>query len=915
MARTRYQPLQAEIPLRALPAAALRAAVGEGYSWATFRADLMAGVVVGIVALPLAMALAIAVGVAPQHGLYTAIVAGLVIAVLGGSRTQVSGPTAAFVVILAPIHARFGFAGLALAGLMAGLMLVGMGLLRLGKLIQFIPHPVTTGFTSGIATVIAVLQVKDLLGLRLAHTPEHFAERVVAFAEAAPTASPVELGVGLFTLALLLLVPRLTRRVPAPLVALPAAALLALALSHLAGMEVSTIASRFHHEVGGRPVPGIPSLPPLPMWPWLASGPGGGPLPLDLATFRALLGSAFAIAMLGAIESLLSAVVADGMARTRHDPDAELLAQGVGNVLAPFFGGIPATGAIARTATNIRSGGRTPVAAAVHALTVLAAVLVLAPALGYLPMTALAALLLLVAWNMSEVKHFAHIVRVAPRGDVAVLLTCFGLTVFTDMVIGVSVGMVLAALLFMRRMAMVTETLLLETVHPALPGPVPAGVVVYRISGPLFFGAAQKAMAALNVISDRARVVILWLEQVPVLDATGLVALESALDQLRSRGVTAILLGLQAQPRQLVARTDLQRRADVLLCTEPAEALRLARAVAARRQGTLGTLPARLTAADVMRRDVTSVGRNASLRQVVEAMLVHGHRSLPVVEDGALLGIITNGDLVRRGGLGLRLELLHGLGAAELRAELAALAGSARTAADVMTPAPVTVAATTSLRRAAAIMARQRLKRLPVLDARGVLSGMLSRVDLLRAAAGPVGTGEEPAPAGGFGGEATVAEIVRRDVPAVLPDMPLPEVLEAVISTRLNAALVVDGERKVLGIVTDAELIGRLTPELRPGLLRSLMQRVPFAHVGPGDPLSRARRAADLMVAPVPTATLDTSVGEAAARMLLARAKVLAVVDAGGRLEGIVDRADLLRGLAIPAEGGGTPAPLPTANA
>jgi len=919
MARTRYQSLHAEVPLRALPAAALRAVLAEGYTAATFRADLMAGLVVGIVALPLAMALAIAVGVAPQYGLYTAIVAGLVIALLGGSRTQVSGPTAAFIVILAPIFARYGLAGLLVAGLMAGLILVGMGLLRMGKLIEFVPHPVTTGFTAGIATVIAVLQLKDLLGLRLQHTPEHFAERVVAFVEAAPTASLWELSVGLFTLALLLVVPRLTRRVPAPLVALPAAALLAVAFSRLAGVEVATIASRFHSEVGGRLVPGIPPLPPLPLLPWHAAGPGGFPLPLDFPTLRALLASAFAIAVLGAIESLLSAVVADGMARTRHDPDAELLALGIGNIVAPFLGGIPATGAIARTATNIRSGARTPIAAALHAVTVLAAMVALAPALGYLPMSALAALLLLVAWNMSEVKHALHTVRVAPRGDVAVLLTCFGLTVFTDMVIGVSVGIVLAALLFMRRMAAVTQTQLVEQADPALPGPVPAGVVVYRVSGPLFFGAAQRAMGALNVIADRAQVVILWLEQVPVLDATGLVALESALGQLRSRNVTAILLGLQSQPRALIERTDLLKRPGVLSASDAPEAFRLAAELTRQGAGRLGAIPADLTAGDVMRRDVTSVDRRAPLREVVEAMLVHGHRSLPVLDRETVVGIITNGDLVQRGGLGVRIDLLRELAWTDVRAELDALASTAKTAADVMTPSPVTIAATMTLRRAAATMARRRLKRLPVVDERGRLGGMLSRVDVLRAAAGIPRPGAEAPGAVGASGGTTVAQIMRKDVPAVLPEMPLPEVLQAVISTRLNKALVVDGERRVLGLVTDAELMDRMTRSLRPNLLRALMKRVPFAHVAPEDQLlaqhARARRASDLMVTGVPVVGLDTPIGAATAAMLKADRKILAVVDDDGRLAGIVDRADLLGGLASSAEGGGTPAPIPAPNA
>ncbi|HET8648323.1 MAG TPA: SulP family inorganic anion transporter, partial [Vicinamibacteria bacterium] len=509
--------------------------------------------------------------------LYTAIVAGALVAALGGSRTQVTGPTAAFIVILAPIQARFGLAGLLVAGGMAGAMLVAMGMLRLGKLIEFIPHPVTTGFTAGIATVIATLQIKDLLGLRLAHQPDHFHERLGAMFEARGSANLWELLVGAVTFAVLLGLPRVTKRIPAPLVALPLAAALAAALDRLVpGFEVATIASRFHTEVGGRVVHGIPQLPPLPLLPWLAGGPGGAPFALDFHTLRELLPGAFAIAMLGAIESLLSAVVADGMARTRHDPDAELLALGVGNLVAPFFGGIPATGAIARTATNIRSGARSPLAAVVHALTILVAVLAAAPLLGWLPMSALAALLVLVAWNMSEAKHFVHTVRVAPRSDVAVLLTCFGLTVGFDMVLGVSVGVVLAALLFMRRMALVTEARLSEETHPELPVPIPPGVVVYDVSGPLFFGAAQKAMAALNHTADRTRAVVFRLDGVHAMDATGLVALESALDQLKKRHATAVLSGVQRQPLGLLQRARVDQREGVILCYGVAEALAIA---------------------------------------------------------------------------------------------------------------------------------------------------------------------------------------------------------------------------------------------------------------------------------------------------------------------------------------------------
>jgi SulP family sulfate permease len=567
VARTRYQASLTQIGWKDLPAAALRAVLREGYTRQDLRADVLAGMVVGVVALPLAMALAIAVGVAPQHGLYTAIVAGILVAALGGSRTQVTGPTAAFIVILAPIFSRFGMAGLLVSGIMGGLILMALGLGRLGQLIEFIPHPVTTGFTAGIATVIATLQLKDVFGLHLDRNPSSFFDRLAAMWQARGSASLSELAVAAVTLALLFGIPRLTRRVPAPLIAIPLAGVLATLINHFApGHAVATIASRFHATVGGRIVNGVPPLPPLPMIPWHAAGPNGAPLPITFGVLRELLSGAFAVAMLGGIESLLSAVIADGMAGTRHDPDSELLALGFANVVTPFFGGIPATGAIARTATNIRSGARSPVAAMVHALTVLAAVIALAPLIGYLPMAGLAALLLLVAWNMSEVKHFGHVLRVAPRSDALVLVTCFVLTVVFDMVVAVSVGVVLAALLFMRRMAEITHARLTSeggdgegagkgTVPPELK----EHVAVYDIAGPLFFGAAQKAMGRLGA-GRSLKVVILRLDHVPIMDATGLVALESAISALSKRGCLTILTGLQKQPAGLIGRAGLSSR-------------------------------------------------------------------------------------------------------------------------------------------------------------------------------------------------------------------------------------------------------------------------------------------------------------------------------------------------------------------
>jgi SulP family sulfate permease len=549
MARTRYTHPQPP-PLSTLPAAAVRAVLAEGYSANDLRKDALAGVVVGIVALPLSMALAIAVGLPPQHGLYTAIVAGITVPLLGGSRFQVTGPTAAFVVILAPIVVRHGIGGLLLAGAMAGVLLVAMGLLRLGRLIQFIPHPVTTGFTAGIGTVIGVLQLKDFLGLRPAVAPDHFLERVWAYVQARRTASGAEVLIGAVTLAVLALVPRATKRVPAPLIALPLAAVLASAAHRLYGLDVATIGSTFKTVIGGEEVHGIPRLPPLPILPWHV----GAGLPLELATFRALLPAAIAIALLGAIESLLSAVVADGMAGTKHDPDSELLALGAGNVVCPFFGGIACTGAIARTATGIRYGSRSPFATVIHALVVLFSVLAFAPLISYLPMASMAALLMIVAWNMSEAKHFLHMIRVAPKSDVAVLLTCYALTVVFDMVIAVTAGLILAAFLFMRRMAEVASVELVGEDHPHLKLELPPGVRLYEINGPLFFGAAEAAMDAFKAIGERPRVLILYLGAVPAMDITGMVALESALARLKQQGIFCIIAGLRPQPAAVLRK-------------------------------------------------------------------------------------------------------------------------------------------------------------------------------------------------------------------------------------------------------------------------------------------------------------------------------------------------------------------------
>lgn len=580
----RIEAVMSALPgLRVRPAHALREAFAEGYSARNLRADILSGIVVGVVALPLSMALAIACGVPPQHGLYTAIVAGFVIAVLGGSRVQVSGPTAAFVVILAPIVTRYGLAGLACASVMAGVLLMLMGLLRFGTLIQFIPYPVTTGFTAGIAVVIATLQIKDFLGLNIAGgMPEHYVDKVAALIKALPTLHWPDVIIGAGTLIVLLAWPRLhgLKRVPAPLVALTLAAVAAAAFHHVAPQwgEIATINSRFSYVADGVAKPGIPQVAPMPLLPWMEPGAAGQSLTLDFDTFRALLVASFAIAMLGAIESLLSAVVSDGMINKTHDPNAELLAQGVGNVVAPFFGGFAATGAIARTATNVRCGGRSPIASMTHALFVLGAMVLFAPWLGYLPMAALAALLLIVARNMSELKHFLYVLRVAPKSDVAVLLTCFALTVIFDMTIAVTAGIVLAAFLFMKRMAEVSEVQLVGSHHPDLKEPLPAGIMLYEINGPLFFGAAQKAMSSLHAIGNGVKVVILDVESVPAIDATGLVNLQSTIQRLHRDHVFCVLAGVQPQPLEVLEKAKLEEiDSRIGICTTLEEAVTMAK--------------------------------------------------------------------------------------------------------------------------------------------------------------------------------------------------------------------------------------------------------------------------------------------------------------------------------------------------
>ncbi len=494
--------------------------------------NLLAGVIVGIVALPLAMAFAIASGAKPEQGLYTAIVAGGLTSLLGGSRLQIAGPTGAFIVILSGITAKYGIEGLQMATLMAGVMLLLMGVTRLGGAIKYIPDPVIVGFTSGIAVIIWVGQWQDFFGLTPNLGAEHFHQKLWNLIEAFPHLNPETTALGVFTLSTLLISPRIFKRIPAPLVAM----VLATIEQAIFGFEgVSTIGSAFG---------GIPQA--LPHF---------EPPTLTIAETLQLIGPAFTIALLGAIESLLSAVVADSMSGSRHDSNQELIGQGIANIFSPLFGGFASTGAIARTATNIRNGGTSPLAGIFHALTLILIILLLAPLAAHIPLCALSAILFVVAWNMSEAHRFIYLARTAPRADVAVLMITFLLTVFSDLVIAVNIGVMLAALLFMKRMS--EAVTIARQNEDALPAHLPPDTAVFSMEGPFFFGAAERLESALESIHGHTGTLVLRLDQVPIIDATGMQSLWDLLDTCRHHKTRLVLCGARPNILEKLGRAGL----------------------------------------------------------------------------------------------------------------------------------------------------------------------------------------------------------------------------------------------------------------------------------------------------------------------------------------------------------------------
>ncbi|MDA3869887.1 MAG: C4-dicarboxylic acid transporter DauA [Gammaproteobacteria bacterium] len=524
------------------------------------QADVLAGLTVGVIALPLSMALAIASGVAPQHGLYTAIIAGIVVAITGGSKVNISGPTAAFVVVLLPIVQQFGLGGLLISGFMAGMILVAMGVARLGKLIEVVPYPVVVGFTAGIGVVIATFQLKDFFGLDIDALDGHYLDNLALIIQKIPTVNPQELSIGALTLTVLILWPKLRSKIPGHLVALLLASLVVWLTGQLMPeFSVATIGSRFHFEINGIVGSGIPPIVPSFNWPWHLPAANGEAIGLSWELIRALMPAAITIAVLGSLESLLCAVVADGMSGKKHNPNDELIGQGIGNMLVPLFGGIPATAAIARTAANVKAGGRSPLASVVHGLFILLAILSLAPLLSYIPMAAMAALLLMVAWNMSEPRHFIRTMKVAPTSDVVVLLLCFSLTVLFDMTIAVAVGMGLAAVLFIQKSIALTTTSKIEKSHEKY-GELPHEVVIFDIYGSLFFGSAQKAMNNITLVSPEVRVVILDMYDVNMIDMSAIMTLESIGNDLHKKGIGLVIANLHPRMMLKLRRAGIRKK-------------------------------------------------------------------------------------------------------------------------------------------------------------------------------------------------------------------------------------------------------------------------------------------------------------------------------------------------------------------
>lgn len=535
----------------------------KNYSKEKFFADLMAGVIVGIVALPLAIAFGIASGVSPEKGLITAIIAGFIISFLGGSSVQIGGPTGAFIIIVYGIIQEFGIEGLAIATVIAGVMLVLMGVFKLGTIIKFIPYPIVVGFTSGIALTIFTTQMKDLFGLTMEHVPADFLSKWGAYFQNAATVNIWSLLIGLLSIGFILVTPKFSKKIPGSLIAIIVMTVVVYILRNYMGITgIETIGDRFEINAS-LPAPVVPGI--------------------SMETINRLLPAAFTIAVLGAIESLLSATVADGVTGDRHNSNTELIAQGAANIITPFFGGIPATGAIARTMTNINNGGRTAVAGIIHAIVLLLILLFLGPLTKHIPMACLAGVLIIVSYNMSEWRTFRSLLKNS-KSEVAVLLTTFLLTVIFDLTIAIEVGLLLAMVLFMKRMSETTKVSVVtneidlsadhEVVHEEEKLIVPKGVEVYEIDGPFFFGVANKFDESMKIIGDKPKVRIIRMRKVPFIDTTGLHNLESLFRLSESEKIRIILSGVNEPVRKsLLSSGFAEKVGNDNICSNIQEAL------------------------------------------------------------------------------------------------------------------------------------------------------------------------------------------------------------------------------------------------------------------------------------------------------------------------------------------------------
>jgi SulP family sulfate permease len=885
-----------------------------GYNKLTLQKDVLAGITVAAVALPLALAFGVASGADAAAGLATAVIAGVVIGLLGGAPYQISGPTGAMSAVLIVLVGRYGLQGMWLAGLLAGVMLVLLGVFRLGRVVALIPGPVIAGFTSGIAIIIALGQIDNLLGVT---TPaaENVVEKLTYYVEHGVTPDLQAVAIALLVIATMIVWPRfkIGQRIPGSLVGIVLATLVVVLTQW-----------------------GVPVIGAIPRTILLDNRLSLGGIPWT--EVDDIIIPAMSIAALGAIESLLCGAVAGNMTGIRLNNNLELIAQGVGNLLIPFFGGVPATAAIARTSVNIKSGGVTRVVPILHGLALLLTALLLADIIGQVPLAALAGVLLVTAWRMNEWHtirfYFSHRLK---HAIIAFTITLIA-TVVLDLTQAILIGFGISTLIFIAQMSELQITRRpVEVVRRAAPGAPVASpghtVAVYYLSGPLFFAAARRLVEFVEQHDGADATLILSIRGVPLVDATGVEVIRELLHRQQSGGGDVLLTSMDNRVQVLLQRAGVlaelgQERvfwsADRAIAAlgAPVEELEPEETIPAPEPAILETImiapfsekmaedpatifesavgwadPLDQPVRDIMRADVVTVAPDTPAAAVVALLLQKGYRSLPVVtETGRLLGIITDGDLLRRAHLSTRLDLHSALSTEDWQAQLAGPELQAVTAANLMSAPVLTVRAADPLRKAVEVMVSRHLKRIPVVTDNGHLAGWVSRVDILRILNDHQSTPEAATETRRSG--ATIADLMYRDVPTVTTTATLEDILQALEQNQRRRAVVVDAEQRVVGIVTDGDLLRRAQQANRPGVLRRLRALLSGeADATPAYLPSSTETAADLMSAPAITIAVDAAPGAALNLMLEHGIKRLPVVDQDGRLVGLLGRGSLLHGL------------------